>query len=226
MKIKLLILSFLISVKLFGCKCENMSIQESFKYADFVFTGKVYDIIQIPSGFKNLHDYLSKIQVKKIYKSNAYEDFYKKEATLFSSQLRSCDLFYDKNTEYLIFGYIEPDTGLLYSEFCTYTKPLKNITKDELKIVQDLANEYVNHDKNVVLKPVIEDIQLETNQPDMYTKKLKRKADLAESRYKVLKSENRNLKILLCVMVAILLFGISLIFWKAKYKRRSSTSNF
>ncbi|MCJ8155181.1 hypothetical protein MKJ01_15545 [Chryseobacterium sp. SSA4.19] len=49
MKIKLLILSFLISVKLFGCKCENMSIQESFKYADFVFTGKVYDIVQIPS---------------------------------------------------------------------------------------------------------------------------------------------------------------------------------
>jgi hypothetical protein len=96
MKIKLLILSFLIAVKLSGCKCGNMSIQESFKYADFVFTGKVYDIVQIPSGFKTLNNYLSKIKVGKIYKSEAYGEFYQKEAVLFSSQLRSCDLSYDK----------------------------------------------------------------------------------------------------------------------------------
>lgn len=37
-----------------------MSIQESFKYADFVFTGKVYDIVQIPSGFKTLNNYSAK----------------------------------------------------------------------------------------------------------------------------------------------------------------------
>ncbi|KAA0127400.1 hypothetical protein FY557_13575 [Chryseobacterium sp. SN22] len=220
MKIKLLILSFLISVKLSGCKCENMSIRESFKYADFVFTGKVYDIIQVPSGFKTLNSYLSKIKVNTIYKSEAYGEFYKKDAVLFSSPLRSCDLSYDKNTEYLIFGYIEPDTGLLYSEFCTYTRPLKNVTKDELKILQDLGKEYVNQDEDVVLKPFIEDFELEPNKPDIYIKKLKRKADLDESRYEALKTEHRNLKILLFAVIGMLIVGISLMFWKGNNKFR------
>ncbi|GEN76031.1 hypothetical protein CHA01nite_17710 [Chryseobacterium hagamense] len=194
-----------------------MSIQESFKHADFVFTGKVYDIVQIPSGFKTSHDYLSKIQVGKIYKSEAYGKFYKKEAVLFSSPLRSCDLSYNKNTEYLIFGYIEPDTGLLYSEFCTYTRPLKNVTKEDLKILQDLEKEYLIQDEYAVVKPFIEDFELETNKPDIYIKKLKRKADLAESRYEALKTENRNLTILLCVMAGILVLGISFIFGKRQY---------
>lgn len=220
MKIKLLIVSFLIAAKLSGCKCENMSIQESFKHADFVFTGKVYDIVQIPSGFKTSHDYLSKIQVGKIYKSEAYGEFYKKEAVLFSSPLRSCDLFYEKNTEYLIFGYIEPDTGLLYSEFCTYTRLLKNVTKDELKILQDLEKEYLIQDEHAVVKPFIEDFELEINKPDIYIKKLKRKADLAESRYESLKTENRNLTILLCVMAGILVLGICFIFGKRQYTPR------
>lgn len=220
MKIKFLILSFLISVKSFGCKCENMSIQESFKYADFVFSGKVYDIVQIPSGFKTLNNYFSKIQVKKIYKSTDYHEFYKKEAVLFSSQLRSCDLFYDKDTEYLIFGYIEPDTGLLYSELCTYTRPLKNVTKDDLRILQDLEKEYLNQDESAIVKPFIQDFELETDKSDIYIKKLKRKADLAESRYKALKTENRNLTILLCVMAGILVLGISFMFGKRKFKTK------
>nr|WP_294247531.1 hypothetical protein [uncultured Chryseobacterium sp.] len=213
-------MSLLISVKSFGCKCGNMSIQGSFKYADFVFTGKVYDIVEIPSGFKTLNNYLSKIQVRKIYKSEAYGEFYKKEAVLFSSRLRSCDLSYDKNTEYLIFGYIEPDTGLLYSESCTYTKPLKNVTKDDLKILQELEKEYLNQDQYVVIKPFTEDFELETNKPDIYIKKLKRKTDLAESGYKALKTENRNLTFLLCVMLGIVMLGISFIFGKRNSKFR------
>lgn len=208
----------LISVKLSGCKCGNMSIQESFKYADFVFTGKVYDIVQIPSGFKTSHNYLSKIHVGKIYKSEAYGEFYQKEAVLFSSRLRSCDLSYDKNTEYLIFGYIEPDTGLLYSESCTYTRPLKNVTKDDLKILQELEKEYLNQDQYVVVKPFTEDFELETNKPDIYIKKLKRKTDLAESGYEALKTENRNLTFLLYLMLGIVVLGISFIFWKRNNK--------
>lgn len=193
-----------------------MSIQESFKYADFVFTGKVYDIVQIPSGFKTSHDYLSKIQIGKIYKSEAYGEFYKKEGVLFSSPLRSCDLSYDKNTEYLIFGYIEPDTGLLYSELCTYTRPLKNVTKDELKILQNLEKEYLNQDESAIVKPFIEDFELEANKPDIYIKKLKRKADLAESRYVALKTENRNLKIILSLVIVFLILIIYLAFRKEK----------
>lgn len=220
MKIKFLILSFLIAAKLSGCKCENMSIQESFKHADFVFTGKVNDIVQIPSGFKTSHDYLSKIQIGKIYKSEAYGEFYKREAVLFSSPLRSCDLFYEKNIEYLIFGYIEPDTGLLYSEFCTYTRPLKNVTKDELKILQDLEKEYLIQDEYAVVKPFIEDFELETNKPDIYIKKLKRKADLAESRYEDLKTENRNLTIILRILLGILVLGISFMFGKRKFRTK------
>lgn len=220
MKTQIFIIFILISVKSFGCKCENMSIQESFKYADFVFTGKVYDIVQIPSGFKTLNNYFSKIQVKKIYKSTDYHEFYKKEAVLFSSQLRSCDLFYDKDTEYLIFGYIEPDTGLLYSELCIYTRPLKNVTKDDLRILQDLEKEYLNQDESAIVKPFIEDFELETNKSDIYIKKLKRKADVAESRYKALKTENRNLTILLCVMAGILVLGISFMFGKRKFRTK------
>ncbi len=220
MKIKFLILSFLISVKSFGCKCENMSIQESFKYADFVFSGKVYDIVQIPSGFKTLNNYLSKIQINTIYKSEVYEEFYKKEAVLFSSQLRSCDLFYDKDTEYLIFGYIEPDTGLLYSEFCTYTRPLKNVTKDDLRILQDLELEYLNQDESAIVKPFIQDFELETDKSDIYIKKLKRKADLAESGYEALKTENRNLTIILCILLGILVLGISFMFGKRKFRTK------
>ncbi|WP_294226757.1 hypothetical protein [uncultured Chryseobacterium sp.] len=220
MKIKFLILSFLIAAKLSGCKCENMSIQESFKHADFVFTGKVNDIVQIPSGFKTSHDYLSKIQIGKIYKSEAYGEFYKREAVLFSSPLRSCDLFYEKNIEYLIFGYIEPDTGLLYSEFCTYTRPLKNVTKDDLKILQDLEKEYLIQDEYAVVKPFIEDFELETNKPDIYIKKLKRKADLAESRYEDLKTENRNLTIILRILLGILVLGISFMFGKRKFRTK------
>jgi hypothetical protein len=75
-----------------------------------------------------------------------------------------------KDTEYLVFGYIEPDTGLLYSELCTYTRPLKNVTKDELKILQDLGKEYADHDEDVILKPFIEDFELEPNKPDIYIK--------------------------------------------------------
>lgn len=217
MKIKLLVLSFLIAAKLSGCKCENMSIQESFNHADFVFTGKVYDIVQIPSGFKSLNNYLSKIKVNTIYKSEAYGEFYKKEAVLFSSRLRSCDLSYDKNTEYLIFGYIEPDTGLLYSEFCTYTRPLKNVTKAEMKILQDLEKKYLSQDEYAVVKPFIEDFEPETNKPDIYIKKLKRRADLADSRYEELKTENRNLTILLCVMTGILVLGMSFLLGRRKY---------
>ncbi|WP_295222965.1 hypothetical protein [uncultured Chryseobacterium sp.] len=171
-------------------------------------------------GFKTSHDYLSKIQIGKIYKSEAYGEFYKREAVLFSSPFRSCDLFYEKNTEYLIFGYIEPDTGLLYSEFCTYTRPLKNVTKDELKILQDLEKEYLIQDEYAVVKPFIEDFELETNKPDIYIKKLKRKADLAESRYEDLKTENRNLTIILRILLGILVLGISFMFGKRKFRTK------
>lgn len=76
--------------------------------------------------------------------------------------------------------------------------------------------EYLNQDESAIVKPFIEDFELETNKSDIYIKKLKRKADLAEARYEALKTENRNLTILLCVMAGILVLGISFYVWEKK----------
>lgn len=89
-----------------------------------------------------------------------------------------------------------------------------------MKILQDLEKKYLSQDEYAVVKPFIEDFEPETNKPDIYIKKLKRRADLADSRYEELKTENRNLTILLCVMAGILVLGISFLLGRRKYKTK------
>lgn len=224
MKRKFVILLILVSVKIFGCKCEEMNIQESFKYADYVFIGKVYEITQSPSGFKTINNFFSKVNIEKVYKLNAYSEFYNKTATLFSSQLRSCDLFYDNNTEYLVFGYIEPDTGLIYSEFCTQTKPLKNVLKSDLKTLEKLKIEYLEKDKNIVIKPAVEEIDMFINQPNILIDKLRRKTDFAQLRYEKIKTENKYLKTALVVIIGIIVILIIFSFYSKTKKGKKHCS--
>ena len=134
--------ALLFSINIFACKCENMSLKQSFESADFVFTGRVFDVQKVPSGFKYLDSYLSKVEIKHVYKGNNYDGFYTNQATVFGSQLRSCDLIFDENGDYLIFAYYEPDTGFLFSEHCLYTKKLSDISPAEIKTLVFLSQNY------------------------------------------------------------------------------------
>lgn len=134
--------ALLFSINILACKCENVSLESSFESADFVFIGSIFEVNKTPSGFKTLDNYLSKVQIKKTYKGNNYDGFYTNQATLFGSQLRSCDVIFDKKEQYLIFAYHEPDTGFLFSEQCLYTKKLSHISAGEFQILDILNNEY------------------------------------------------------------------------------------
>ncbi len=115
-----------------------MNLQESFKYAEFVIIGKVSNIIQIPNGYSKFNNILNEINVEKVYKSFSADDFKYKKATLFSTPINCSDYIYSKNEEYIIFGYTEPDTGFIYSDNCTYTRKLSEISKDELETLENL----------------------------------------------------------------------------------------
>ncbi|MGH1519830.1 hypothetical protein [Chryseobacterium sp. JK1] len=85
MKIRILLFFVLAFVKTWACKCsETPSLQSSFTNADFVFIGEVYDIIEVPSGFKTAQSVLSKVKINNIYKPGGYNGFYTQTAT-FSS---------------------------------------------------------------------------------------------------------------------------------------------
>lgn len=109
--------------------------------------GSIFEVHKTPSGFKILDNYLSKVQIEKIYKGNSYDGFYTDQATLFGSQLRFCDLIFDEKNQYLIFAFFEPDTGFLFSEHCLYTKKLSDISPDEIKTLDFLSQDYQQKSK-------------------------------------------------------------------------------
>ena len=146
MKVKIAFVLIFIALKIFGCKCEPRDLKGSFKSAEFVFIGNIYDVIKVPSGFKTLDNYLSKVKIEKIYKDNSYPEFYKNTATIFASQLRSCDYIFDKKGKYLIFANYEPDTGFLYSDQCFFIKPFAEFSKDEWELLSKLGLSHRNSD--------------------------------------------------------------------------------
>ena len=103
MKIKFLILLFFVSIKIWGCKCADSDLKKSFEDSEFVFIGEIYDVVSVPSGYKTLDDFLSKVKIEKIYKDNSFAEFYKDKATIFASQLRSCDYIFDRKGDYQSF---------------------------------------------------------------------------------------------------------------------------
>lgn len=205
---------FMTSISVFGCKCEDLDIKQSFKYAEIVFIGKINDIKKVPSGFKTLQNQLSNVRIGKIYKLDYYDGLYLENtsATIFSSQLRSCDLFFDQNKEYLIFGYIEPDTGFIYSEYCFKTKPISEVTQKDLELLEKLEKEHeIEVEKADQEDKVIFELNYEGNVPNKQIERQKRDIDL-------LMHQNGLLKISLYSVLAILIFLIFIIFMKRKHK--------
>ncbi|MBP6576694.1 MAG: hypothetical protein KA796_12390 [Chryseobacterium sp.] len=202
--------ALLFSINIFACKCENMSLKQSFESADFVFTGRVFDVQKVPSGFKYLDSYLSKVEIKHVYKGNNYDGFYTNQATVFGSQLRSCDLIFDENGDYLIFAYYEPDTGFLFSEHCLYTKKLSDISPAEIKTLVFLSQNYYQKLKLDSLKNSTNDdvellIEDPFNQPN-------RKINRLNNEIKALREESSNQKLLIIIIgfISVLLLSTSI----------------
>lgn len=223
MKIKSIILfvTILISTNIFACKCENPDIKTSFERADFVFIGDIYDVLRTPSGFKNVDDYLSKVKIGKIYKSNNYDGFYKNNATIYASQLRSCDIIFDEKGKYLIFAYNEPDTGFLFSQQCMNTKKLNLASKEDLKTLDILSHSYFEKLKIENSKPIdVDNIEIviddNFNQPN-------RKMIRLNNENEQLKIENKNYKTWILVISTISLF-ITVILLFVKFKSKITIS--
>ena len=202
--------ALLFSINIFACKCENMSLKQSFESADFVFTGRVFDVQKVPSGFKYLDSYLSKVEIKHVYKGNNYDGFYTNQATVFGSQLRSCDLIFDENGDYLIFAYYEPDTGFLFSEHCLYTKKLSDISPAEIKTLVFLSQNYYQKLKLDSLKNSTNDdvellIEDPFNQPN-------RKINRLNNEIKALREQSSNQKLLIIIIgfISVLLLSTSI----------------
>ena len=205
----------LISINIFGCKCEDLDVKQSFKYAEIVFVGKLNGIKKVSSGFKTLQNQLSNVKIEKVYKLDYYDDLYIENnfATIFSSQLRSCDIFFADNKEYLIFGYIEPDTGFIYSEYCFKTKPLNEITKSDFEILEKLKKEHqIEIEKANQNDEITVDLNYEGNVPNKQIERQKRDIDL-------LNNENNLLKVILYSISTLFVFFIIFIIIKKKNGR-------
>ncbi|MEJ5050498.1 hypothetical protein WH221_11700 [Chryseobacterium culicis] len=150
MTFKVFLLSLLLfSVKVLACKCNGEpSLKSSFKNADFVLIGEVYDISEVPSGFKTVQNILSKVKINKVYKSNDYGEFYQQTATLFGSPLHSCDVLFTQKGKYLIFAYEEKDTGFLLSDHCFVQKRLDELSSAELQELESLSSQYKKLSEN------------------------------------------------------------------------------
>lgn len=187
----LLFLLFL-SVPIFACKCETLSLEKSFKNADIVFIGNIYSVKQTSSGFKTLQNFVSGVKIEKVFKYDAFDGFYRDEATLFSSQLRSCDYPFNTKGKYLIFGYIDSDTGFIYSDICFSTAELDFFNSNDLKQLDKLSENFkqelkIKNSEPVIIKSLIED------SPDRIINDLKLQINLLESK-------NKNLKLIVSIL--------------------------
>lgn len=187
----LLFLLFL-SVPIFACKCETLSLEKSFKNADIVFIGNIYSVKQTSSGFKTLQNFVSGVKIEKVFKYDAFDGFYRDEATLFSSQLRSCDYPFNTKGKYLIFGYIDSDIGFIYSDICFSTAELDFFNSNDLKQLDKLSENFkqelkIKNSEPVIIKSLIED------SPDRIINDLKLQINLLESK-------NKNLKLIVSIL--------------------------
>ncbi len=206
MKIKFLILLCFISIKIWGCKCADSDLRRSFENSEFVFIGEIYGVVNVPSGFKALDDFLSKVKIEKIYKDNDFAEFYKDQATIFASQLRSCDYIFDKKGKYLIFANYEPDTGFLYSSQCFYIKPFKDVSKDEWELLNKLSSNV----KNSELKKIDEE-NIDIIADDLFNQPNRKIMDLQLENERLNKSNIRYIVftvISTSLMMLILFVGI------------------
>lgn len=206
MKIKFLILLFFVSIKIWGCKCANSDLKKSFENSEFVFIGEIYDVLNVPSGYKTLDDFLSKVKIEKIYKDNIFAEFYKDKATIFASQLRSCDYIFDKKGKYLIFANYEPDTGFLYSSQCFYIKPFIEVNTDEWGLLNKLSSNARNYEIKKVdeenIDVIIDDLFNQPNRKIMNLQLEIERLDKDNTKYRLLIIAGTTI-LLLILFVAI-----------------------
>lgn len=205
MKTKFLLLTLFFSIKVLACKCKGEpNLKHSFENADFVFIGSIYGVNEVPSGFDSINNTLNSVKIEKIYKSNYYDGYFQNNATLYGSPLRSCDILFTEKGKYLIFAFCEEDTAFLYSDNCFYTKKLSEISENELKILDNLQEEFYAKQKIQNVKELTPDewddldILVEIPFPSRKINKLKK--EISE-----IKSENKNLKITLGILMFLTL---------------------
>lgn len=217
MKYKLLLLSILLPLHIFACKCAyTPTIKNSFDEAPFVFIGEIYDVVEVPNGYKTAQDILSKVKITTIYKSNNYNDFYNQNATLFHSPINSCDVAFPEKGKYLIFAYIDENNGLLYSSHCFVQKRWDQLTAEELKELQKLSNEYQIQLKKqdtstITIAELIEE-NFETNNQAI---------KLLKKELSIVNIENERLRIIVYSLIAvIIIFSITILFLRRKVNRQ------
>lgn len=182
----LVFISVLFSFKIFACKCDPPTIESSFNDADYVFIADVYEVDKsYCTAFLNVENALAKIKIEKIYKSQG-DNFRSKEATMFGQQFNSCDFIFSEKGKYLIFAYIDPDTSFFYSEHCLYTKPISEVTENELQLLDKMSIKFqkkMSIDENkspefsLTLRTpdkIINDQKLEIKQLSGHNQKLKK----------------------------------------------------
>ncbi|MDW9379938.1 hypothetical protein [Chryseobacterium sp. JV558] len=204
----------LFSVNISACKCNGKpTLKSSFENADFVFIGEIYDVTEIPSGFKTAQNILSKVKINKLYKSNDFNEFYQHNATLFGSPLHSCDILFTQKGKYLIFAFAEQDTGLLYSDQCFIQKKLDELSPAELKELEFLSNRYKKLSESSDLSNHVEltDLIVEDfNQSD-------RKVNEQKREISTLTQQNNRYKMIIYISVfVIIMLLIALILLRRK----------
>ena len=215
MKFRILLFFLLAFVKIFACKCsETPSLQSSFAAADFVFMGEIYDIIEVPSGFKTAQSVLSKVKMNRIYKSGNYNGFYTQTATLSASPINSCDVFFTEKGKYLIFAYDKENSDFLSSSLCFVQKRVDQLSQEELKELERLSTEYKNEAEKAVIpdaQELIENFTEEASQPNKNLNELTKEISF-------LRQQNDRYRIIIYTFsLLIVLFLITLlIVWKRK----------
>lgn len=205
MKTKFIFFALFFSIKILACKCNgNPDLKISFENADFVFIGNIYEINEVPSGYKNAKNILSSISIEKNYKSNHYDEFYQNDATIFGSPQNSCDILFTEKGKYLIFAYYDDDTGFLYSDQCFYTKKLSEISAEELNTLENLSKTFNKNIKKEITKKSsseeLENIDILVDTPTPNRKINSLKKDTSKIR-----SENTTMKLLLGITTSIIL---------------------
>ncbi|MDM1298621.1 hypothetical protein HXZ94_08910 [Empedobacter falsenii] len=134
-------LILLFSSYTFACDCPYPTIENSFASSDIVFTGKVISIDSSsysPRGTKN-NEYTFEVYSQLKGEKNDYL----KRITLINANYSSCNFEPELNREYLIFGQISQTN--FTTTLCKFNKELKDITKNELVLINELNNDFMNN---------------------------------------------------------------------------------
>ena len=158
--------------------------------------------------------------IQNIYKSYYADDFKSNKATLFSTSINCSDYKYLKDEEYIIFGYTEPDTGLIYSDNCTYTRKLSELSKAEIEKLELLNIEYWKNNKGLKSINKLDDLYI--NNPNVPIKKIRRESELINERYNKTKKEIKIQQIINYILVGVIAV-VMLLFILKRLKNKKET---